>query len=85
MPFDEFNDIVGLDEKYALDAKFKIKLSLQIIGLNSLVSIDLQSHRHQHIKIAIDAGLRMTLGLNSSLSSISISPSPPSTPKTSIK
>jgi len=23
MPFDEFNEIVGLNEKYALDAKFK--------------------------------------------------------------
>jgi hypothetical protein len=23
MPFDEFNNIVGLDEKYALDAKYR--------------------------------------------------------------
>jgi len=23
MPFDEFNRIVGLDEKYALDAKYR--------------------------------------------------------------
>jgi hypothetical protein len=25
MPFDEFNEIVGLDDKYALDAKYKSK------------------------------------------------------------
>jgi hypothetical protein len=24
MPFNQFNDIVGLDEKYALDAKYKV-------------------------------------------------------------